>query len=450
MRVPEQVSGLDVLSSPALLTVLPAAVHAPTCTAASATAVATAGAAAPFLLQARDRFGNNRSAGGDAYAVTLDPAAGLQFAVSTSLQYLSAGLTSLSLVANRTAPPGAYVLRVRLAGVDISGSPFAVRVLPDVADPARCRNVTAVPHASAAGSAVAARLQASDRFGNDHSAGGEAFDVVVTGLVVFRTYAAGGLCDGPACVAVADLGTGQYNFSFLPLVSGGYLIQVLLLGRDGRVGPVGAPGSSSASPWRPCAGCPTLVVSPAALDMEQALAVGDGASAAVAGRQASFTLWTRDTYGNAQTAGGAAVQVRLQYAGGPGLGPGPAAVNAAVTDSCLTDTSKCGQYVVLYMLTVSGAYSMSAGLAAAGPGAGPANLSVTCSPDSSAAAATSGLVWVANGTAGCAKACASSTPCCLVGDGASFAPTGLETSFVLQVTAEPALGLAICCMWLAV
>jgi hypothetical protein len=310
-----------IAGSPYRLTVLPSAVHAPSCRLLSDGPHAVhAGTTAMLRFESCDVHGNRRTAGGDAFEIGLsvDPAHALTSRHALSALLSAAGETLADLkvapeltdisdvdvirtahggdVEARTPPPptvldefnGLYAvafgwsiaggLRLSIrdgAGRPVPGSPRALDVLADVPSAAHClARGEWLRGPGVAGSEMRIVLILRDRFGNVTTQGVEGLSCVLRGAVEVPGYVRRFERDGVDGVeAVAS-----------PTIGGRYWLHIALRGE-----PLGA------SPY-------ALIVQPAAAEASSCDLWGEGVTAATAGTPAYFLIQLRDAHGNATDA----------------------------------------------------------------------------------------------------------------------------------------------------
>ncbi|KAJ1496493.1 hypothetical protein T484DRAFT_1759845, partial [Baffinella frigidus] len=367
-------------SSPPLITLLnPTVVH-----------LATAGAQGSFLILAKDRYGNPRSIGGhDAkFKVTMTLGA---TSIPCNVSYVESrpGFYAVSYPATVS---GLYRVVSTYDGANITS--HQARVFPAGPkaafatvkfDAVVVNGVSSFRHTTA-GVKSTFLLTARDVFHNVRSKGGDNLTVVVSPLDAAAPNGDAGFhgrpspnLDNAACFGACaiDNADGTYTVSVTPTVSGAYQVAVFL---DGEA---------------VCqAGCADTLNSPylfttTANDVSPPLSIafGVGLSAGVAGKENTFTVQSRDSWGNNRTHGAYAAdgsgfngeffasQVKV---GGALLRPDLCVCNRGICDECevfdcqqngrcsrpplgypkVTDL-KDGRYTVQYVTTQAGDYTLA-------------------------------------------------------------------------------------------
>ncbi|OQR98355.1 hypothetical protein ACHHYP_08722 [Achlya hypogyna] len=212
------VAGLHVDQSPYAITVAHNIAHGPACsiTAGTGATVATTGVPAAFVVQLRDVNGNTVVSGAAAVVLASSSALG-----SPSCLNLLNGtyLCSYTPTNATTAMP----IAVTVNGLPIAQSPFAVAVTTGAAA-ANVSRALSPPGSTGLYYGVAGRpawflIQANDIYGN-HRSGADP-------VVVSFLNASGGAVIANA-TAVAGLGGGLYNVSYVLTAAGAYALHIAL------------------------------------------------------------------------------------------------------------------------------------------------------------------------------------------------------------------------------
>jgi len=304
--------GYQVVNSPFEIKVTPSVVDETKCslTPNGVDELMTAGTFSTIYMQSRDRFGNNRTDGGDAYVISRNTTSASGGALEYSTTFIGAGITAGNLMFRKV---GAYTVFVGLGSVaNILNSPFTTYVVPGPAFAANCYNATPVPHQSVAGNTLSFEIQAVDENGNLHDTDNAVFDVTLKGFDFLRTFTSTGArcteADGK-CVTVSYVGSGgRYAVTFRPTIASDYLLEARLAEGSAAALPI------KGSPWKRQKNTKTLNVVPNVPNMAESKFGGGGMSMFVSGEDASFTLYSRDTFGNSQIKGTA--NVSAEVAGG--------------------------------------------------------------------------------------------------------------------------------------
>jgi len=428
---------VDIVNSPYVFNVIPAELAPAVATVdSSATTSCTAGIFSSVRIQAKDRFGNVRTDGGDENFViirngTLSPPGPFSYRT----QYLIEGKTDAAFRADKA---GKYLLHVLQAGIQLLGSPFYTEVLPAVASAQSSYNSSLIPRSGVAGKLLSFSIQALDEFGNFHFTGGARFDVVLKGLAYLRTYIGTRPCaevttDFSSCVTITDQDDGEYIVEFTPKTSSDYIMEGSLIAADGSREQIGPPGTPSASPWtqcvacintlfpdRPCEKCLTLVVNPDTVDVDTSTILGSSSEQFSSGEEEEFFIYARDSFGNIQTNGGLDVVATVKQIQAPfGV------INTTTSDLCVKNGNKCGQYSVTYVGTQSGLYMLSIAI---NRNASETTQLIRGYPAPSANPVQSGLPYINTDGMLCKDVCYNGK-CCLYGETVSFGLTGTDMTF---------------------
>jgi hypothetical protein len=173
-----------------------------------------------------------------------------------------------------------------------------------------------------AGVVSAFQVTVQDEFGNIRTSGDDDVQAYLTGTQVV------------ACVVVWHSAAFKYEGTYSTTVNGSCQVHVSL-------GAMVLPGS------------PFVVeIEPSACNGSMSVAMGPGLTGATAGEEASFTVYSRDSYGNGRAAGVDVVSVEMV-----------GVANAAVVSATVTASSDGGHYVVTYTASATGEYTVSISIA---------------------------------------------------------------------------------------
>lgn len=404
--------GVAIVNSPFTLNVLPAAVEEKMCAMQSEAArLMTAGVNSPILIQSKDRFNNDRTLNDDSFVVTSNSST-LGGPMTVKFDVAREGVTRANIMLTKV---GSYVVSARLKGIQIINSPFTAVVVPGQAVAQKCFNSSSIPFYSIAGQTLSYLIQAVDFYGNLHTSKTAVFDVTLKGFDFLTTFNGGSLCTGTKCVNIVYIGRGLYNVTFTPTVASDYLMEAFLVEGQKRT-------SIAGSPWRRSSTTGTLNVVPSIPNMPASKLGGTGIAEFTSGEEATFTLYARDMFGNAQIFGGANVTATVE-------GGSPVSiVRVKVIDECQPPPATqdlCGIYTMSYMQTLSGSYSLTVSMnelktAPIQVAGYPAEV-----PDPSA----TGLPYAPADN--CPELC-SDNNCCLVGEGASYGYIGVQNTFIIE------------------
>jgi len=286
---------------------------------------AIAGFSNLLKLTVRNRFGIGMISGNTVSQVFSSLTLG-----STSVLLRQIGVSSSVVTIGYVATvAGVYTFSIKIGSTDsssvhISGSPFALHVLPSFSNSegsiARSEGVKSV----VAGSFSNFTIEARDQFSNlqDPSKAADAFSCIFTGPGGAQATQSATRIVGPF-----------YQGQFMATLSGTYEVDVNLFGT-----------SISKSPF-------TVIVSPSALAVDNSV-ITQYPPHAVAGSRGLILLSARDTFGNKLAASD--IIFRLSSANLAVPLPGPMLVSQSYVGS--------GDYSVIFVATVAGVYSMTLGL----------------------------------------------------------------------------------------
>jgi hypothetical protein len=242
-----------------------------------------AGESKVVQVVARDRFGNNRTSGGDFLSAEFSHGEG----TVTSVQDHSDGTYSVALSATQS---GSYRVDLAIGGSKIPRGPFEMQVAPTRTDADRVFGKGAGLSTAVAGSSAAFTLSAHDRFGNARVAGGDMFEARVEASSPGVT--ALGLAD------TEDHSNGNYTVRYRVTIAGKYKISVSMAG-----------AKIPNSPF-------TIVATPATTDAAHSVVDFGTLSKMVAGVYGHFNVHLSDEFGNRQTQGGEQITLTLDGSGG--------------------------------------------------------------------------------------------------------------------------------------
>ena len=307
-------NAVHISGSPFVLTVEPGAADFPFSTAYGiGLRSAVAGEPTPIVIQACDGEGNNKTAGGDAFAVVLTGPGGVTIAAAPV--YIGDGLYQATYTA---AIAGAYSLAIRTgvsAGALTSGGND---IFCGAGAIARCspwlltvRSGATASYASSlfdglhtgvdraglpqggltrgiAGVMSYVTVVTRDTYGNLRAVGGENITVrLLTAGMLPQLLSSQSAYRGD----VQDLGNGNYTVSYTVVATGAYTLDVRLVG-GGQVFPVGTTASA------------VVTIVHAELYAASCVATGTGLATATSGMAASIVITSRDAFGNVRTGDG--------------------------------------------------------------------------------------------------------------------------------------------------
>lgn len=284
----------------------------------------TAGYLSPFSIQAKDVYGNNRTAqqSYDTFVVSLEglsPNAG-----NSDLREAPAGLTTEAVYMgydgqyNGSYFPlnaGQYKLHVTLNGNHVHDSPYSVTITPDLSNGPNCSAIG--PGLVSATSDVETEftIQARDVFGNPQIHGNDEFYVNAIRQPIDSDAPQFNQTD----IAHIYETHGQYRVRYTPKASGLYILRVALIPPVGRhiatsrdvkahpfldpsMGPRAVAESIASEEIK---GSPFVVyVNDGAVDARTSTAWGIGLSHSTAGEYALFYVQARDKALNNRSSGG--------------------------------------------------------------------------------------------------------------------------------------------------
>ena len=165
-----------------------------------------------FVVQSKDKFGNNRSSGGDQYLVSVSGPA----ACDAKLRDQDTGRYTVSFT---TFIKGSYWISITLEGEEISGSPYLCDIKPSYID---------VGTSKATGMGLLAVgtfrdstfiIHAYDKFGNHLDTGGDPWQVSIVGSEMPE-------------VSIADNQDGTYTCNYSTTIKGNLQVFVGIKGRE--------------------------------------------------------------------------------------------------------------------------------------------------------------------------------------------------------------------------
>jgi len=270
-----------------------------------------AGQLSAFTIQAKDKHGNDRSSGGENFQVVLIDAETSQVALEASVNDSNDGKYAVEYTVNKS---GQYLLEVRLGDKLIGGSAVNVSIHDTGATDVSQSTFKAADNYKAfpAGSPLKLSVEARDRFGNKREAGGDTFILQFTSKATIETISSD-------LIKFADLGKGDYSFDYTIEQAGDYAMELLLKESVDTLSEGGSEATSLLKAflrkykYTNLTGLPTdVVVSDSGVtDAQKSIFSGDGVSNAVQGKEAEFTIKTRDVYNNARQTGGDQVEVTV-------------------------------------------------------------------------------------------------------------------------------------------
>lgn len=232
-----------------------------------------AGKPKDYIIQAIDTYGSLAVTGGLTFGSTVSYS---QLIASSIVTDQGSGSYTATLLATVT---GTYTATASLLGTAVSGSPFTIKVLPDVTSPADCTVVGTGLTAATSGSETMFVIESRDKFSNrqlfDPALPGVPFIVVLDGAVRFLAN-------------TTDLRNATYAASYSLTVSGNYTVRITTTSADGN---------------RPVSnGSYLLTVYPLGPFAPLISSYGPALSRVAAGVDGRFNTLLRDTYNNPVTA----------------------------------------------------------------------------------------------------------------------------------------------------
>jgi len=321
-----KVDNQHIKDSPFKLAVASGPIAASKCTATGdSISKATVGIAEKFLIHAKDAAGNNLKAGGAQFHGFLEGVEELGASVGIgkerriNLQVVDLNDGTYS-VEYSPVFAGQYRAHIKLGDVDIKDSPFVVSVAPGAYDAA---------HSTLEGEGLLRAVAGEpERF-----------------VVVLRDKHGNRLLGSPANVGLVATIDGATEQVIHDHKDGTFRVQY-------RIGKLGPKKVDVTLDGVPISGSPfTVEVDPAVASPLHSYAHGDGLTAAVAGKEASFTIQSLDAFDNKVATGGLAINSTLD---------GPSKVSARVIDN------KDGTYEVKYITIQSGIYKIFTSFASGG------------------------------------------------------------------------------------
>lgn len=165
-----------------------------------------------FVIQSRDKFGNNRTVGGDKYNINVSGPA----ACEAKMRDLENGRYSCSFM---TRTMGTYWVSITLDGEEISGSPYFCEIEPAEVD---------VSSSTASGMGLLAvgtfressfTIHSFDKYGNHLNRGGDNWHVTISGS------------EFPE-IAIVDNQDGTYTVTYQTTVRGTLMVWIGIRGRE--------------------------------------------------------------------------------------------------------------------------------------------------------------------------------------------------------------------------
>ena len=308
-----------------------------------------------LTIQAKDRYGNNRTFGGDFFSVRLVGVGPLNHISATASDLVEAdgeGIVPEGLIVsandggdstyNGSYLPyaaGRFKLDILLNGtVPVAESPYSLTILPDVTNGSKSYAIGNGLLKATSGIETSFTIQARDRYGNPQVHYDDVFYVVATrgptqGRIATPGQAVYSGEKQPQFRALHEDGTispindshGQYKVRYTPTDSGVFLLRVALLLPDQKHDDFGldAVATSMKLLGSEIEGSPFLVsVSDGSVDASTSHAYGVALSHSTAGEMAYFTVQARDSAGNNRTSGGDPVAVSVVSERSPSLQSG--------------------------------------------------------------------------------------------------------------------------------
>ena len=280
-----QTAGQDIVDSPFPIFVQYDEISQENCGVTGTGAdIALAGEQSTLFVQARDRFGNNRTAEITPFDAELafcsnnshvpcTPEAAAAAAKSLEMVFLSAS-EGMSAFVYTTTVAGTYELRITSYGDAVAGTPRPLPVRPAPTHAPSCE-ITSYPDEGSltypqgvfAGGGADVGIATYDRYKNAREVGGDEFVVLVVGNESLSAH-------------VVDHGDSTYNALFNVTVSGVHLVSIKFDGA--HIG--GSPRN--------------LLIRPAAIDPSKCRPSGPGTYGAAVGATNRFQIQARDRFGN--------------------------------------------------------------------------------------------------------------------------------------------------------
>jgi len=269
-----------------------------------------AGAEGLFQIQARDRFGNRRTVGGDPFSVNF--AGPMSF--SPTVVDNNDGTYSIRYT---TIMCGSYTVSINLDGKPLPGSPFLLSAIAGRAYGPSCQAEGSGLQGCVAGEEAMFMIGAKDIVGNKKIIGGDPFVVDMEGP------------SGPR-VSVLDRDDGTYEVTYMAPVCGVYTIKCSLFDM-------------------PIMNSPFLVeVQPGVIKAMMCTAHGNGVTGFQIGDKISLTVEARDALRNRRKVGGDQFDTSIR---GPLCPP------------VMLDDKGNGEYVGRYNTVKAGVYFVTISLA---------------------------------------------------------------------------------------
>eukprot|EP00698_Gefionella_okellyi_P019273 TRINITY_DN5888_c0_g1_i1.p1 TRINITY_DN5888_c0_g1~~TRINITY_DN5888_c0_g1_i1.p1 ORF type:complete len:5059 (-),score=1335.09 TRINITY_DN5888_c0_g1_i1:98-15274(-) len=300
-------AGKPVQGSPLTLVTTAAAAYAQSCTVVGAGAQSfVAGDECSFIVQARDRFGNDRFVGADAFTVDVAGTEGGMGRVEDNRN----GTYTIRYGGRRA---GQYVIDVRCAGERIHESPFTVQSRAGRAQATSSLVTGEGLIGTRAGEEGQVKVCVRDRYGNAIKTTGDRVRAALTGP------------GADAVASVHDNENGVFVVSYKCSIAGKYRLLV-----DVNDTPV------QGSPFE-------MTVEAGVVDAKKCVVSGEGLAHGVAGETSTFIVSGYDRFGNVCHTGGARVTCELR---------GTSTSVAQVVDY------GNGTYEVKYIPTIAGRYTL--------------------------------------------------------------------------------------------
>lgn len=244
-----------------------------------------------FVVHAKDKHGNQRESGGEAYkAVLIHKASGEETEIK--LEDTNDGRYSGDVTPEKS---GEYELQILLGETKVKGSPFTFTVSDTgESDATKCTFIAPKEgfKAMKAGEKRVVIVEARDKFGNLREKGGETFIGRLTSKTKLEVLS-------PDHCVTTDTEKGTYEISFTAEEAGEYALEIL--------------HQRSKEDAENITGFPVdlTVVPDDVSDPSKTKAQGEGLSKAVSNHPAQFTVITFDKFGNQRAKGGDEVKVTL-------------------------------------------------------------------------------------------------------------------------------------------
>jgi hypothetical protein len=318
-----------------------------------------------FTVTAKDRFGNDRTVGGDTLVVKISPVGEPDEGGHVMVQQTDLGDGSY-LVTYTTRRAGTYEVQMLVNGDNAANSHTVLTVYPDVSH--GLASFATIGGSGIAGDPLDVAITSMDTHGNIAKLGGAEY--VVGYEVIAYTN------DAPISGAVTklvrldqsvtDWGNGSYAILYTPTLAGTYKIEISLCTDE-----LGAPALVTENGGAKCVRIGGVVwynatIMAAEVYGGNTLAHGPAVNNGQSGRAFDFIIEARDLYNNRILNGGAVISASLFHTRFNKINLFEA--RAITANPCLdTDDAECvvvqddghGEYHMSYRVTLSGNYKVA-------------------------------------------------------------------------------------------